>query len=75
MPRSVPNAPAVATLTLATTITTAMQPTDLDRSDWTPERLDRLARGMFTVVFGRPAPHGPDVLADEGGEPAVQERP
>jgi hypothetical protein len=25
-------------------------------SDWTDERLDRLARGMFPIVFGRPAP-------------------
>jgi hypothetical protein len=25
-------------------------------SDWTDERLDRLARGMFPLVFGRPAP-------------------
>jgi hypothetical protein len=25
-------------------------------TDWTEERLDALARGMFPLVFGRPAP-------------------
>jgi hypothetical protein len=32
-------------------------PTTTTRPDaWPPERLDRLTRGMFEVVFGRPAP-------------------
>ena len=47
-----------------------MHPTASDRSYWTPERLDRLARGMFPVVFGRSAPEGDHVLADEDNEPA-----
>lgn len=65
----------VATLSPATTITTAMQPPVLVRTGWIPEGLDRLAQGMFAVLFGRPAPSGPDVLADEGDKPAVEERP
>lgn len=31
-------------------------PTNTRPSDWTPERLDRLARALLPVVFGRPAP-------------------
>jgi hypothetical protein len=66
----------VATLNQATSIrTTSMHPTASDRSDWTPQRLDRLARGMFPVVFGRPAPEGDHVLADEDNEPAGEEHP
>lgn len=52
-----------------------MQTATTDLRDWPPERLDRLARGMFAVVFGRPAPSCSDVLPDEGDEPGVNERP
>jgi hypothetical protein len=45
----------VATLNLHRTIT-AMPTTTTTTDDWPPERLDRLTRGMFEVVFGRPAP-------------------
>jgi hypothetical protein len=34
-----------------------MHPTPTpDRSEWSEARLDRLARAMFPLVFGRPAP-------------------
>jgi hypothetical protein len=34
-----------------------MPTTTTTRADaWPPERLDRLTRGMFPLVFGRPAP-------------------
>ena len=33
-----------------------MPTTTTSASDWMPERLDRLSRGMFPIVFGRPAP-------------------
>jgi hypothetical protein len=49
------DAPLVATLTKHRTIT-AMPTTTTTDDAWPPERLDRLARGMFPVVFGRPAP-------------------
>jgi hypothetical protein len=43
----------VATLTLH--CITAM-PTTTRPGDWSPERTARLARAMFPIVFGRPAP-------------------
>jgi hypothetical protein len=43
--------------------------------DWTPERLDRLTRGMFPVVFGRPAPECALVPVEEDSDAAVEERP
>jgi hypothetical protein len=50
------DAPLVATLTKHR-ITDAMPTiTTTTRDDWPPERLDRLARGMFAVLYGRPAP-------------------
>jgi hypothetical protein len=33
---------------------------------WPPERLDRLTRGMFAVVFGRPAPPAPAGRCEHG---------
>jgi len=65
----------VATLAPATSITTTMHPAVSEPSDWSPERLDRLARGMFAVVVGMPVPSFPDVLADNGDESAVEEHP
>jgi hypothetical protein len=35
---------------------TAMPTTTTSHDAWPPERLDRLARGMFAVLYGRPAP-------------------
>ena len=46
--------PTVATLTLHC-ITTAM-PTTTTADAWSPERIDRLARAMYPLIFGRPAP-------------------
>ena len=34
----------------------AMPTTTTDHDAWPEERLDRLTRGMFPLVFGRPAP-------------------
>jgi len=66
----------VATLNQATSIrTTSMHPTASGRSDWTPERLDRLTRGMFPVVFGRPASECALVPVEEDSDAAVEERP
>jgi hypothetical protein len=31
-------------------------PTTTHPDAWPPERLDRLARAMYPVIFGRPAP-------------------
>jgi len=31
-------------------------PTTITADAWPEERLDRLARGMFAVLYGRPAP-------------------
>jgi hypothetical protein len=43
-------------------------PTTTTADAWPPERLDRLARGMFPIVFGRaapdPAPTNVAMLAD-----------
>ncbi len=33
---------------------------------WTPKRIDRLARGMYPVIFGRPAPTAPADWCDYG---------
>jgi hypothetical protein len=44
----------VATLTLHC-ITTAM-PTTTTADAWSPERIDRLARAMYPLIFGRAAP-------------------
>jgi hypothetical protein len=30
--------------------------TSTSPSDWPPERLDRLARAMYPLIFGHPAP-------------------
>jgi hypothetical protein len=31
-------------------------PTTTTHDAWPPERLDRLARGLYPLIFGRPAP-------------------
>jgi hypothetical protein len=33
-----------------------------DRREWTPERFDRLVRGMYLEIFGRPAPENGKVI-------------
>jgi hypothetical protein len=40
-------------------------------SDWTPERLDRLASDMFPIVFGRPAPAPAACRCDYGALPPL----
>jgi hypothetical protein len=62
------DAPLVATLNLPR-ITDAMPTiTTTTRDDWPPERLDRLARGMFAVLYGRPAP-APAAMQDTHKSP------
>ncbi len=50
------DAPLVATLDPYPHHRAMHRITDADHGEWTEARLDRLARGMFPVVFGRPAP-------------------
>ena len=44
---------------LATTTTTTAEV-------WSAERIERRARGMYPVIFGRPAPTAPAVRCDHG---------
>jgi|688.fasta_scaffold09475_20 hypothetical protein len=49
----------------------AMNSSSPAHTGWSDERIDRLARGLMPVIFGRPA-HTPTNRCDHRGKPTLQ---